>query len=216
MDARYTVWTAGLLGVGVGFAVARLAAPPGKAVAAALEPAVPAAPGGPCLRCADRDAADDDEGDDEGDEEDNDDDDDDDDLSDSSVVPPGVELKMVVLVRQDLNMSKGKIAAQVGHAVLACYRIARRKTPEFVKVRATGRRLGGRCAPSRLLPRRFGSSSAVYLVCAPALSRRPPSPPCAGVAVPGPGQDHAQGGRRSHHGRHRRGRARRGVGRVRH
>ena len=39
----------------------------------------------------------------------------------------------VVLVRQDLNMSKGKIAAQVGHAVLACYRIATRLTPEYVK-----------------------------------------------------------------------------------
>lgn len=56
-------------------------------------------------------------------------------LEDSTVVPPDVELKMVVCVRQDLNMSKGKIAAQVGHAVLACYRIACKTTPEFVKVR---------------------------------------------------------------------------------
>lgn len=54
-------------------------------------------------------------------------------LEDSSVVPEEVELKMVLCVRADLNMSKGKVAAQCGHAVLACYRIARRVTPEYVK-----------------------------------------------------------------------------------
>jgi peptidyl-tRNA hydrolase, PTH2 family len=43
---------------------------------------------------------------------------------DSDVVPQSTELKMVLLVREDLKMSKGKIAAQCGHAVLACYRNA--------------------------------------------------------------------------------------------
>jgi PTH2 family peptidyl-tRNA hydrolase len=46
---------------------------------------------------------------------------------DSNVVPDDVELKMVLAVRQDLNMSKGKIAAQVGHAVLACWQASQSK-----------------------------------------------------------------------------------------
>ena len=53
--------------------------------------------------------------------------------SDSDEVDQDVELKMVVCVRSDLNMSKGKIAAQVGHAVLACYRRAQREAPHWVK-----------------------------------------------------------------------------------
>lgn len=54
---------------------------------------------------------------------------------DSDVVPPDVELKMVFAVRSDLGMSKGKIAAQVGHATLACYRraIAEPDSREWVK-----------------------------------------------------------------------------------
>jgi peptidyl-tRNA hydrolase, PTH2 family len=54
-------------------------------------------------------------------------------LSDSDLVPAGVELKMVICVRTDLSMSKGKIAAQCGHAVLGAYKIAKRITPEYVK-----------------------------------------------------------------------------------
>jgi PTH2 family peptidyl-tRNA hydrolase len=54
-------------------------------------------------------------------------------VQDSEVLPEDIELKMVVCVRQDLNMSKGKIAAQVGHAVLGAYKIARRACPEYVK-----------------------------------------------------------------------------------
>lgn len=34
------------------------------------------------------------------------------------------EYKMVIVVRKDLKMGVGKIAAQVGHAVLGCFRIA--------------------------------------------------------------------------------------------
>ncbi len=54
---------------------------------------------------------------------------------DSDVVPPRTELKLILLVREDLKMSKGKIAAQVGHAVLACYRAALRRADwrEWVK-----------------------------------------------------------------------------------
>jgi PTH2 family peptidyl-tRNA hydrolase len=47
-------------------------------------------------------------------------------------LPEGVELKLVILVRNDLGMSKGKIAAQVGHAVLGAFRIAQRIVPEYV------------------------------------------------------------------------------------
>jgi PTH2 family peptidyl-tRNA hydrolase len=47
-------------------------------------------------------------------------------LTDSPHVPAGIELKMVICVRTDLEMSKGKVAAQVGHAVLGAYRVAQR------------------------------------------------------------------------------------------
>jgi PTH2 family peptidyl-tRNA hydrolase len=53
-------------------------------------------------------------------------------LSDGDV-PAGVALKLVVLVRNDLAMSKGKIAAQCGHAVLGAYRVGLRVVPEYVK-----------------------------------------------------------------------------------
>jgi len=46
--------------------------------------------------------------------------------SDSDTVPVDVELKMVFAVRSDLGMSKGKTAAQVGHAVLGCWLEAQR------------------------------------------------------------------------------------------
>jgi PTH2 family peptidyl-tRNA hydrolase len=40
---------------------------------------------------------------------------------DSDEVPEDTELKMVLCVRQDLNMSKGKTAAQVAHAALDAF-----------------------------------------------------------------------------------------------
>ena len=73
------------------------------------------------------------------DDNDKDDHDDDDGASssgsDSAVVPRGVDLKMVVCVRDDLGMSKGKIAAQVGHGVLGAYRLGmkRASTREWIK-----------------------------------------------------------------------------------
>jgi peptidyl-tRNA hydrolase, PTH2 family len=54
-------------------------------------------------------------------------------IEDSSLLDESVDLKMVMLVRQDLNMSKGKIAAQCGHAALGAYKLCRRLQPEYVK-----------------------------------------------------------------------------------
>ena len=43
-----------------------------------------------------------------------------------------LQCKMVILVRTDLNMSVGKVAAQVGHAVLGWYKVAMMECPEKV------------------------------------------------------------------------------------
>lgn len=40
--------------------------------------------------------------------------------------------KMVIIVREDLNMSKGKCSAQVGHAVLGAYKESVKKNPAVV------------------------------------------------------------------------------------
>lgn len=50
--------------------------------------------------------------------------------------PPGLEAeecKMILAVRMDIKMEKGKIAAQCGHATLAVYKLAKRVTPKFVR-----------------------------------------------------------------------------------
>ncbi|GAA5830986.1 hypothetical protein JCM11251_005101 [Rhodosporidiobolus azoricus] len=41
--------------------------------------------------------------------------------------------KLVLVVRSDLNMTKGKIAAQCGHATLACYKSLVRSNPALVQ-----------------------------------------------------------------------------------
>ncbi|GJN87959.1 hypothetical protein Rhopal_000914-T1 [Rhodotorula paludigena] len=41
--------------------------------------------------------------------------------------------KLVLVVRTDLNMTKGKIAAQCGHATLACYKSLVRSNPALVR-----------------------------------------------------------------------------------
>ncbi|KAI9460244.1 PTH2-domain-containing protein [Lactarius psammicola] len=41
--------------------------------------------------------------------------------------------KLVLVVRTDLGMSPGKIAAQCGHATLACYKTLLKKNPKLVR-----------------------------------------------------------------------------------
>ncbi|KAF8350247.1 peptidyl-tRNA hydrolase PTH2-domain-containing protein [Amanita rubescens] len=41
--------------------------------------------------------------------------------------------KLVLVVRTDLGMTSGKVAAQSGHATLACYKALMRKNPELVR-----------------------------------------------------------------------------------
>ena len=41
--------------------------------------------------------------------------------------------KMVLVVRTDLNMAKGKVAAQCAHAAVGCYKKAVKKTPMLLK-----------------------------------------------------------------------------------
>ncbi|KAG1436804.1 hypothetical protein G6F56_013403 [Rhizopus delemar] len=38
-----------------------------------------------------------------------------------------------LVVRSDLGMTKGKMAAQCGHATLACYKAAKKDHPEVLK-----------------------------------------------------------------------------------
>eukprot|EP00088_Acartia_fossae_P046801 TRINITY_DN5064_c0_g2_i2.p1 TRINITY_DN5064_c0_g2~~TRINITY_DN5064_c0_g2_i2.p1 ORF type:complete len:180 (-),score=13.60 TRINITY_DN5064_c0_g2_i2:432-971(-) len=69
----------------------------------------------------------------------------DDDSDDSAVCSSGDEseysevedlqdTKMVLVVRNDLKMGKGKAAAQCSHATLAAYKQARRKNPDVLRV----------------------------------------------------------------------------------
>ncbi|KAJ2709960.1 hypothetical protein H4R19_003986 [Coemansia spiralis] len=50
----------------------------------------------------------------------------------SGRVAPGEDMKLVLIVRTDLGMSKGKIAAQCSHAALACYKDAMRRAAATV------------------------------------------------------------------------------------
>mmetsp|Transcript_7598 Transcript_7598/g.19668 ORF Transcript_7598/g.19668 Transcript_7598/m.19668 type:complete len:175 (+) Transcript_7598:75-599(+) len=43
------------------------------------------------------------------------------------------EIKMVLVVRMDLKMGKGKVAAQCGHATLGCYQKAMKKSPKILR-----------------------------------------------------------------------------------
>ncbi|KAL4268016.1 peptidyl-tRNA hydrolase [Pleurotus pulmonarius] len=54
---------------------------------------------------------------------------------DLSVIQAGFmePCKMVLAVRVDLNMTPGKVAAQCGHATLACYKALVKKNPQLVK-----------------------------------------------------------------------------------
>ncbi|KAH9890925.1 peptidyl-tRNA hydrolase II [Cubamyces lactineus] len=54
---------------------------------------------------------------------------------DLSAIKPGFlePCKMVLVVRTDLGMTTGKIAAQCGHATLACYKILQKTNPGLLK-----------------------------------------------------------------------------------
>lgn len=56
------------------------------------------------------------------------------DESEYSDVSDDEDTKMVLVVRQDLKMGKGKAAAQCCHATLAAYKQARRKCPDTLRV----------------------------------------------------------------------------------
>ena len=56
------------------------------------------------------------------------------DESEYSDVSDCEDVKLVLVVRQDLKMGKGKAAAQCCHATLAAYKQARRKCPEVLRV----------------------------------------------------------------------------------
>lgn len=43
-----------------------------------------------------------------------------------------IQYKMTIVVRKDINMSSGKMAAQVAHAAVNCYKKALKKTPDYV------------------------------------------------------------------------------------
>lgn len=45
----------------------------------------------------------------------------------------GIRQKQVLCVRTDLGMTKGKIAAQCGHATLACYKAVSKHAPLLLK-----------------------------------------------------------------------------------
>ncbi|KAG8892707.1 hypothetical protein FRB99_002491 [Tulasnella sp. 403] len=55
--------------------------------------------------------------------------------ADLSAVSPGLfeECKLILIVRTDLGMTKGKIAAQCGHATLACYKALLKFNPALLR-----------------------------------------------------------------------------------
>ena len=57
-------------------------------------------------------------------------------------------MKLVVVMRHDLGMSKGKIASQACHAAVACALDAEKNCPEaFAEWEACGRRVARACSP---------------------------------------------------------------------
>jgi len=54
--------------------------------------------------------------------------------SECSDVEDDEETKMVLVVRNDLKMGKGKAAAQCSHATLAAYKQAKRKSPKYLRL----------------------------------------------------------------------------------
>ncbi|KAJ2381074.1 Peptidyl-tRNA hydrolase protein 2, mitochondrial [Coemansia sp. RSA 2559] len=51
----------------------------------------------------------------------------------ATLLSGGEELKMVLIIRTDLGMTKGKIAAQCAHAALGCYKRASKQEPAILR-----------------------------------------------------------------------------------
>ncbi|KAM4700340.1 peptidyl-tRNA hydrolase 2, mitochondrial isoform 2-T2 [Discoglossus pictus] len=53
--------------------------------------------------------------------------------SEASVMGESGELKMILVVRNDLKMGKGKVAAQCSHAAVSAYKQLLKRNPELLK-----------------------------------------------------------------------------------
>ncbi|KAK1332868.1 hypothetical protein QTO34_006399 [Cnephaeus nilssonii] len=53
--------------------------------------------------------------------------------TEASVLGESGEYKMILVVRNDLKMGKGKVAAQCSHAAVSAYKQIQRKNPELLK-----------------------------------------------------------------------------------